>query len=221
MWQEQLGAAGERCSTHSFLRASQMVAPPGPSPDAKGTVPVSPGCSLAAFDASSTLLATRLDDSPGAIWVWDVAAAELRAVLIFHSSASFSWHPSSRELLLVTCQDDARRGASFIWDPVSNGPTSVSPEDYLPAVKAMGKPRVSWINRETEYPELLLADEERYMLLSVSDAEDGHNPWQDDGGGEWDGVSPAREDGETRGTTVVLDVEDISALDDTFSFRNT
>ncbi|POR34842.1 WD repeat-containing protein WRAP73, partial [Tolypocladium paradoxum] len=220
VWQEQLGATDERRSTHSFLRATQNVAPPGPSPDAKIAVPVSLGCSLAAFDASSTLLATRLDDSPGTIWIWDVAAGELRAVLIFHSNACFSWHPSSRELLLVTCQDDARRGASFVWDPASNGPTSVSPEDYLPAAKAVGKPQVSWINRETEFPELLLADAERYMLLSLSDAEDGPNPWQDDGGGEWDGVSPPREDGETRGRPVILDVEDISALDDTFSFRN-
>ncbi|KND94967.1 WD repeat-containing protein WRAP73 [Tolypocladium ophioglossoides CBS 100239] len=220
VWQEQLGAAGERRSTHAFLRATQMVAPPGPWPDAKSAVSVSPGCSLAAFDASSTLLATRLDDSPGTIWIWDVAAAELRAVLIFHSNAGFSWHPSSRELLLVTCQDDARHGASFVWDPVSNGPTSVSPEDYLPAVKAVGKTRVSWINRESEFPELLLADAERCMLLSLSDAGDGPNPWQDDGGGEWDGASAAREDGETTGRPAVLDVEDISALDDTFSFRN-
>ncbi|PNY25881.1 WD repeat-containing protein WRAP73 [Tolypocladium capitatum] len=221
VWQEQLGAAGEGRSTHAFLRATQMVAAPGPSPDAKGMVmPASPGCSLAAFDASSTLLATRLDDSPGTIWIWDVAAAELRAVLIFHSNAGFSWHPSSRELLLVSCQDDARRGAWFVWDPVSNGPTSVSPEDYLPAAKAVGRPQVSWINRDTEFPELLLADAERYVLLSLSGAEDGPNPWQDDGGGEWDGASPAREDAEATGRPEMLDVEDISALDDTFSFRN-
>lgn len=215
VWQEQLVSAGGKPSTHSFLRVTQMVAPPGPSLSSSSSALASPGCSLAGFDVSSTLLATRLDDAPGTLWIWDIAAGELRAVLIFHLDVSFSWHPASRELLLVTCQDEARRGSSFVWDPLSNGPASVIPDDCLPGGKAVGRPRVSWLNRGTEHPVLLVANAERYVLLYLAGAEDGSNPWQGADGDEWHGLSSA-----CRDKTVVLDAEDVAALDDTFSFRN-
>ncbi|KAM4054784.1 WD40 domain protein [Hirsutella rhossiliensis] len=211
VWQEQLATAGAKRSRQPFLWATLNVSPPGPSSDAKGAAPVSPGCSLAGFDASSTLLATRLDDSPSTLWIWDLAAAELRAVLIFHSHVTFKWHPTSREVLLVNSQDEARRGASFVWDPLSNGPTSVSPEDYLPIVKAGVRPQVAWINRPFEFPRLLLADAEHYVLLSLSGTEEGPNPWHSD---DWDGASAIQD------RSAMLDMDDTSALDDTFSFKN-
>ncbi|KAJ6446334.1 WD40 domain-containing protein [Purpureocillium lavendulum] len=225
VWQEQVSSAGQGHSTQSFVRATQMVAPPAQSSEAKHAAPLSPGCSMAAFDASSTLLATRLDDSPCAIWIWDVAAAELRAVLIFHSAVGFSWHPSVRELLLVTCQDEGRRGATFVWDPLSDGPLLVSEADGLPnaaqPAKAVGKrPKVLWVDRDTEFPEVLVADAERYALVSLCDAQEGHDPWRNEGGVDHDGPSPARDDAEDTGRPVVLSPGDISGLDDTFSFRN-
>ncbi|UNI14429.1 hypothetical protein JDV02_001058 [Purpureocillium takamizusanense] len=228
VWQEQASSAGPGSSTHSFVRATQMVAPPAQSSEAKHAAPLRPGCSMAAFDASSALLATKLDDSPCAVWVWDVAAAELRAVLIFHSTVGFSWHPSVRELLLVTCQDEAGRGATFVWDPLSEGPLLVSQADGLPnarPAKAVGKaPKVLWVDRDTEFPELVVADAESYALLSLSDADndDGRGPWRDDGGRvDGDGPFSARDDAEDTGRPVLLSPDDVSELDDTFSFRNT
>lgn len=225
VWQEQVSSASQGRSTHSFVRATQMVAPPAQSSEAKHAAPLHPGCSMAAFDASSTLLATKLDDSPCAVWIWDVAAAELRAVLIFHSAVGFSWHPSVRELLLVTCQDEARRGATFVWDPLSDGPLLVSQADGLPnarPAKAVAKaPKVFWVDRDTEFPELVVAEAERYALLSLCDADDGPGPWRDEGGVDGDGPFSARDDAEDTGRPVVLSPGDISGLDDTFSFRNT
>ncbi|RDA90680.1 hypothetical protein CP533_4664 [Ophiocordyceps camponoti-saundersi (nom. inval.)] len=174
VWQEQImTTAGDKNTVQAFLRATLTVAPPGPSAGGKQ---LSPGCSLAAFDASSTLLATRLDDWPSTTWIWDVAAAELRAVLMFHSHVTFSWHPVSRELLLISCQDEARRGTSFVWEPTFQGPKAVSAQALLPTAAATGRCQVSWIGRQTEAPELVVADSENYVLLSLS----GSNPWQDD-----------------------------------------
>ncbi|RDA86731.1 hypothetical protein CP532_4207 [Ophiocordyceps camponoti-leonardi (nom. inval.)] len=174
IWQEQImTTAGDVNPVQAFLRATLTVAPPGPS---AGVKPLSPGCSLAAFDASSTLLATRLDDWPSTTWIWDVAAAELRAVLMFHSHVTFTWHPTSRELLLIGCQDEARRGTSFVWEPLSEGPRTVSAQAQLPTGAATGRCQVSWVGRPTESPELVVADGENYVLLSLS----GSNPWQDD-----------------------------------------
>ncbi|PFH55386.1 hypothetical protein XA68_18439 [Ophiocordyceps unilateralis] len=186
VWQEQMMAIGDQHPDQPFLRATLSIAPAGPSP---GTKQTSPGCSLAAFDASSTLLATRLDDSPSTTWIWDVAAGELRAVLMFHSHVTFSWHPANAELLLISCQDEARRGTSFVWDPLSEGPIPVK------ALPTAGRRQVSWVSRQTESPELLVADAERYVLLSLSES----NPWP--------GSEPDTDD-------------DSSALDDTFFFKH-
>lgn len=171
---------------------------------------------MAAFDSSSTLLATRLDDSPCTLWIWDVVAAELRAVLIFHTTVAFQWHASSRELLLITSQDLAQQGVSFIWDPVSNGPTPLVPEVYLPEVRAAGKAQVAWINRETEPPVLFVSNAQHYLLLSPTGASQGANPWQQ---ATVSHDSSEFQYGSPTSNQYAMDDED-EVMDDTFSFRN-
>lgn len=174
---------------------------------------------MAAFDASSTLLATRLDDSPCTLWIWDVVAAELRAVLIFHTTVSFQWHASTRELLLVTSQDPAQNGVSFIWDPLSEGPTPLVPEDHLPDGKAAAKAQVAWINRETELPVLFVSDTLHYLLLSPSNDSQASNPWRQ-AAIDHDGSEGAYYDSPTSSHYAVDDADETSVMDDTFSFRN-
>ncbi|OTA04658.1 hypothetical protein A9Z42_0052650 [Trichoderma parareesei] len=204
---------------HTFLKATQVLSPPGPAADTQSAAEVRAGCSMAAFDASSTLLATRLDDSPCTLWIWDIVAAELRAVLIFHSIVTFQWHAKIRELLLITSQDPAQHGVSFIWDPLSDGPTPLVPEDHLPGGRAVGKAQVAWINHETEAPVLFVSDAEHYLLLSPSnDGGRDSNPWQaaavDYSGSEMALDSP------TSACYAMDDGDGASVVDDTFSFRH-
>ncbi|KAM0559649.1 hypothetical protein ACHAPJ_004173 [Fusarium lateritium] len=170
VWQEQLNDSSYGGASYTFLRANQMVSPPSRLVDGKPPTDVKTGCSSLAFDASSTLLVTRLDDTPSALWIWDVTAAELRAVLMFHSVVDFQWHPTTRELLLVTCQDDKYRGISFVWDPLSEGPKPISLEAHLLNGKIVGKTRAAWINGEPESPVLLLSDAQSCVLISCTDA---------------------------------------------------
>ncbi|PKK44750.1 hypothetical protein CI102_11124 [Trichoderma harzianum] len=218
VWQEKIETESPQArATRTFVRATQILSPPGPATDAQSvTAEVKSGCSLAAFDASSTLLATRLEDSPCTLWIWDVVAAELRAVLIFHSTVSFQWHASSRELLLITSQDPAHHGVSFIWDPLSNGPTPLVPEDVLPEGKAVGKAQVAWINRETEVPVLFVSDAQHYLLLSPSNAGQDPNPWQQAAVGH-SGI--AQYDSPTSSDYAMADADETAIADDTFSFR--
>ncbi|TFB05719.1 WD repeat-containing protein WRAP73 [Trichoderma ghanense] len=219
VWQEKIEMESLQArASHTFLKASQILSPPGSATDVQSAAETKAGCSMAAFDASSTLLATRLDDSPCTLWIWDIVAAELRAVLIFHSTVSFQWHASSRELLLITSQDPAQHGVSFIWDPLSDGPTPLVPEDHLPTGRAVGKAQVAWINRETESPVLFVSDAEHYLLLSPSNnAGRGANPWQaavDSSGSEMALDSP------TSARFALDEGDGASVVDDTFSFRN-
>lgn len=222
VWQEQLSPSSEGCGSPVFLRTTQMVSPPGRPSDGRTAPEPKPGCSAASFDASSTLLATRLDDSPGTLWIWDVAAAELRAVLIFYSAISFSWHPFTRELLLITCQDDASGKLSFVWDPLSNGPNPVVLQENPTPNSQLGAKthHCAWIRREADPPLLFVSDAQNYALASISDAEQLSSPWQQTGDSEWTGagLSAGRDLADTTSMSASIP-EDISALDDTFSFR--
>jgi hypothetical protein len=185
------------------------------------------GCSSTSFDASSTLLATRLDDYPSTLWVWDLAAAELRAVLIFHSPVTFSWHPSVRETLLISSQDDKEQGKSYVWDPLSHGPTPLRVEQYMSTSRPLSNIQVDWLNNEAEPLELLLSDSHHYMLLSLADADNEPDPWEAAGGGaELDGSCLAPPSGRDEAESMVsgrpiVIADDVSRLDDTFSFRYT
>ena len=152
------------------MRATQTLSPESKtSTAAKSASDLRTGCTSIAFDTSSNLLATRLEESPFTLWIWDIASAELRAVLMFHSSISFKWHPQIRELLLITCQDEEFRGSSYIWDPLSNGPRHLSLAQQLPGGKVEGKTQSSWVNWEQDVPILFLSDANRYLLIVATD----------------------------------------------------
>lgn len=196
-----------------------MISPPGMPSDGK-PIETRPGCSTMSFDASSNLLATKLDDAPCTVWIWDVAAAELRAVLVFHSVVTFSWHKTTRELLLVNCQDESRQGLSYLWDPLLEGPTPVVPEEFISVKNSVGAPvktQILWINTDMDYPLALLSTAQQYRILSLGEGDQVPETWH--GASKWDNEPP-------RKMGIDPDISDISvddgtAVEDTFSFRNT
>jgi len=208
------------------MRTSHAISPSARSQE--GLDPAS-GCVTIHFDPSSSLVATRLDDSPGTAWIWDLQAAELRAVLLFHGNiSSLSWHPTIRETLLVRCEGEQYNGVVFVWDPLSEGPQSVDFSQHLPA-KVVGKSRALWLGRDTSSsPSLFLSDAQNYVLASLIELDQGSPPWGDDYGAT--GLTgdaratmreesplelvPATENG-TGGFSVGHD-EDDSELEDTF-----
>lgn len=205
VWQEQVGAAG-----HHFLRAPQTISPP--TGQAGGS-----GCALAVFDPSSTLLATKLEESPGTLWVWDVEAAELRAVLLFHGTVSrLSWHPTIRETLLVSCEGESHNSLAFSWDPLSEGPRPIDFSGRL----SSGKVQVLWLQIDGLEPAALFAsDSSRYMLASLAEDDDESVPWA----AADQQISPqyAKPPHVTDAHVDGMSEEENSELDDTFCFKRT
>ncbi|CCE33701.1 related to WD-repeat protein 8 [Claviceps purpurea 20.1] len=218
VWQEQMGIAD---NTRTFLRAEKATSPQVVVESATIPSEARSGCSSMSFDASSTLLATRLDDSPFTIWIWDLAVAELRAALLFHSAVDFVWHPTSREVLLISCQGDERPSASYVWDPLSQGPKSLNVEQYLPARKKPSKLQISWLNHGSESPEILVSDSNYYVLLSLADTANEASPWEAAVGSvETSSLWMERDGAESLASaSPIVIAEDVSKLDDTFSFK--
>lgn len=215
VWQEQLhGSRFHQTQERSFLRAKQDITPPGPQSDNRSINERTTGSVLVSFDASSNLLASKLDDSPGTVWIWDLAAAELRAVLLFHAPVDFRWHPRIKELLLIRAHEDTHSCSPFLWDPLSLGPKVVPAHDHLPSEKGAGKVTATWLNWEKEIPALFLSDTHHYCILSASDAVE--KPC------EWATYSTSTSKGFANDTFCDDDsygAESSSLLEDTFSFK--
>ncbi|PSS03742.1 hypothetical protein BD289DRAFT_478237 [Coniella lustricola] len=201
VWQENSATVGQK-----FARAVQTVYPPF-VPQIITSPPPS-GCSLLSFDRSSTLLATRLENVPNTIWVWDAIAAELRGVLLFRGMVSrVLWHPVIRETLLVVCDGDACTSVAFVWDPLSEGPISVDLSGRL----SSGKVHVAWLALDqAELGALFASDCKDYVLASLADpgSEDAV-PW-----------CAGSEASEALDSVPGSDAgEEASQLDDTFCFK--
>ncbi|KAK8125679.1 WD40 domain-containing protein [Apiospora kogelbergensis] len=202
VWQETDG------SLSAFIKASQSVAPPGRA--SKPSQDLRTGCEYMGFDCSSATIATVLADAPTTVWVWDVAALELRAVLIFHSNVSkVEWHPAQPELLFVKCDGDRSSGLVFVWDPLSDGPRTADFQSHFAGGITNGRVSTFWIKSNPEAPTILLADGTACMLGSLAD-DDQDVPWKDDS------IVGSRDDASDSATESDMDPGD---LDDTFHFK--
>ncbi|KAL2170538.1 hypothetical protein VTG60DRAFT_4646 [Thermothelomyces hinnuleus] len=230
VWQEQIAVSHAGPVIHTFLRTTQAISPAPALRD--NSEPVS-GCTWISFDPSSTLVATRLDDSPSTVWIWDVQAAELRAVLLFHGNvASLSWHPQIPETLQIRCEGDQYNGLVFVWDPLSEGPHSLDFARHLPGGKAGGKQRALWLgSNESSPPSVFFSDTHNYVLASLGDADQIPPPWGDhelSGQGPLAGGDSDREESPLNlvpapdARPEVPDLEgdgDYSELEDTFVYK--
>lgn len=223
IWQEQVSIVQTGPSIHTFIKASHAISPPGRvSKDSRE--PKTGTCSMV-FDASSGLIATRLEDAPSTVWIWDIQASELRAVLLFHSDVqAVSWHPNARETLLIRCDGDIYNGIVFVWDPLSEGPKTIDFTAQLPDHKVVGKSQASWLCLDnSEAPSVFFSDEQSYVLASTTESDQGLPCWQDH-----DGLEAQREESplelvpasDAKDSYLEEDDEDASELEDTFVHKH-
>ena len=212
---------------HAFSRITQAVLPPGPATSNNSAAEKGSGCMNALFDSSSSLLASKVEDCPSTVWIWDLAATELRAALIFASDVDyFRWHSSIPELLLITCDGSDYRGVVFTWDPLSRGPQPLHCAPHFPDGRVAPKWQASWLDSAGSAGVMLVEDTNRYLLVALSEAEDSHPPWGD----AWPSPSVGTAASEKlhgrashMDTGFVDDDDDdtASGVEDTFSFKRT
>ncbi|RYP36808.1 hypothetical protein DL767_003198 [Monosporascus sp. MG133] len=180
IWQEQKYHPNTRPAAPVFHRAVQPVVPLSQSPH--GPQEAKSGCNLALFDASSTLLATRLEDAPSTIWIWDIPTSELRAVLMYHAKVNqVEWHPASPELLLMRCEGEDYGGVAFAWDPLSEGPRYVDFAHQLPGGNVSGnKDRVTWLKSNADSAAIFFSDKTACILGSLAESYGETLPWPDE-----------------------------------------
>lgn len=231
---------------HTFVKATHDVSPPGrPSPTSTASVAVSSGCTLLAFDSSSKLLATRLEDAPSTVWIWDMATAALCGVLMVHANVStFVWHPTQAHTLLVTCEGDKHCGLGVVWNPLKDAPPQAAnfwPYFSVPNkthcslnTQLGGTHRAIWLNLDGAPPSLFYTDGNDFCLVAL-DEEDYHGykatdsiPWPRAdtpltaavvGRKRWALDERGREESPLELVPANVNIEGDSEINDTFHFK--
>lgn len=205
--------------SHAFVRGLQPILPSARGPGDRQAEAFAV-CGLIRYDCSGTLLASRLDNSRSTIWIWDVVAGELRAVLLFHSEvSSLAWHPNVNEMLLVRCSGD-ESGAAFLWGPISSGPQTLELAGRLPGRKIVGRLQTQWLGLDSLPASLLLSDDKHCIFAYFSESAEDEPVWKT--GDSHD--KPSRGGLEsplelTPAPGVEDDILDATELDDTFHFK--
>lgn len=133
------------------------------------------------LDISGTLLATKVEEMPSAVWVWDVGSRSLRALLIMHAPvARMAFHPSVNELLMIRCEGEENKGRVQLWDPSWEAPRIINFGTRLPEGKIIGKSIIRWLNIASAFPSIFFSDSQDCILMSLSEPEDTEKvPWHD------------------------------------------
>lgn len=174
----------------SYRAVTQITCPPttAPTPASSTQTDNNSGTALMAIDATGTLLASKTENLPTTVFIWDIASKLLRTVLIQHSPvAKLTWHPTISELLLIRCDSDDTKGVAYLWEPLYPIPKIVDFSTQLPEGRVMGKAVVRWLHgafdveKETVTVALFFADTQDTILASVPmTGNDGENvPWNE------------------------------------------
>lgn len=156
VWQEQL--------TGALNRSYQPIPQPFAPPVSSGTVSDSKqktGISSVVVDSSGTLIATRDEQAPTTVWIWDLPLQRVKTVLIQHSPVKrLSWHPSISGLLLVSVEKE-NIPYIHIWDARESEPTVTQ----IPFRFSGGRFDVQWVESGPASPLVVVRDEHRTMLV--------------------------------------------------------
>ncbi|ESZ97634.1 hypothetical protein SBOR_1978 [Sclerotinia borealis F-4128] len=179
IWNEQILPSPNGGFTREFVRAKQSTSPP--TATAIPTAEPKTGTNMITFDISGTLLATKVEEMPSAVWVWDVESRSLRALLILHAPvARVTFHPSINELLMIRCEGEENKGRVQLWDPSWEAPRIINFGMRLPEGKIIGKSIIRWLNVASIFPSIFFSDSQDCIFLSLSKPEDTELvPWHD------------------------------------------
>ncbi|RDL39390.1 WD40-containing protein [Venustampulla echinocandica] len=180
VWQEQVLLSQHGGFGRKFVRATQVLYPPTSSTPPNSNVDEKAGTNIMSFDNSGTLLATRTENMPTTIWIWDIGTKILRAVMIMHAPiARVTWHPSIGGVLMIRCENEDSRGLVHLWDPSWENPEIIDFAAQMGGNKVLGKTIARWLNTQSASPAMLFSDLHDYLLASISGSDDDDLPWQD------------------------------------------
>jgi WD40 repeat protein len=168
IWQEQVTAASKR----TYQQIHQPYSPPTGDEGGKTTI-LKTGISLLAFNSNGSMIATKDEATPTAVWIWNLTSLSPTAVLIHHSPVkSISWHPHQSDLLLISCSQDET--VLNLWNNTTAQPAVIP----ISAHKTSARLDIRWLGGSTKSTAILAGDSKRAIIIwpngKSSDESIGH-----------------------------------------------
>ncbi|CZT09810.1 related to WD-repeat protein 8 [Rhynchosporium agropyri] len=180
IWQEQISHSPTGAYIREFITASQSVCPPTSGAPTTSNTDPKMGTNFLSFDNSATLLATRIENLPTTIWIWDIGTRILRAVMIMHAPiAKATWHPTLNEVLMIRCEGEESKGLVYLWEPSWDRPRILDFRAEIPGGKLLGKTVCRWLTTESNNPAVFFSDSQDCILASIPCSDDEDVPWQE------------------------------------------
>ncbi|MCJ1475546.1 hypothetical protein MMC13_004209 [Lambiella insularis] len=169
IWQEQIDTA----RTRSYLATVPPACPPSQT-SLSNEATISPGINHISFNSNGTLLASRSDNTPTTVWIWDLVSLTLYAVLIHHSHVkSLQWNPQDVECLLIHCA--MKSPIVHLWN-MSWGAPRILP---VSLTRPGGRIETSWLHTarsELATSIIMFGNAHNYALRNILDADDEDEP---------------------------------------------
>lgn len=96
------------------------------------------GVSMALWCPTGKYLATKCDDKPTAVWIWDIANLRLETLLIHKAAVrGMAWRPGNRSNLVIVCGNEC----TYSWKPEYVSCTAIPVDNF----KASG---IQWCEKD-------------------------------------------------------------------------
>ncbi|KAF2104587.1 WD40 repeat-like protein [Rhizodiscina lignyota] len=125
------------------------------------------GISILAFNVDGSLLATKDESAPTAVWIWDLTTLTSRTILLQHSPIKkITWHPTRSDLLLIQCQHDDP--VIYLWSAAMDAPMALS----VPFERPFTKIEVNWLPTSHDRKPGLIASNNSSLVFLWPDGRD-------------------------------------------------
>ncbi|KAF2873980.1 hypothetical protein BDV95DRAFT_539138 [Massariosphaeria phaeospora] len=103
VYTEHVDARGER----TYAVTPQPMTPPKAAVEKNDAGGIKQGISIMAFNHDGTVCATRDDETPSTVWIWDLRRLRPTAILVQHAPVKgLQWHATDASFLLIQTTHD-------------------------------------------------------------------------------------------------------------------
>lgn len=168
MWLEVINSAQFACRRELKLAKQTVLLPLTNKKDETKA-----GANFMKFDQSGKFLATKIEETPTTVWIWDMAVRTIREVFVLECPiCKISWHPIIHGLLMFQCEGDDVSNLVYLWEQTWPTPKFLDLTTQILGGKISGKPGfVQWLMDNPSNPSICVSESENIITIPISKAQ--------------------------------------------------
>ncbi|CCU82747.1 WD40 domain protein [Blumeria hordei DH14] len=131
------------------------------------------GANFMKFDRSGKFLATKMEETPTTVWIWDMTVRTIREVFVLESPiCKISWHPITHGLLMFQCEGDDVSNLVYLWEQTWPTPKLLDLTTQITGGNISGKQFVvQWLMDDPSNPSIYVSESDNIITIPISKAQ--------------------------------------------------